>query len=37
MVFRGSYMGSAIAAKQVFADNTQEELDDFFREVASPL
>lgn len=32
MVFRGEYMGSAIAAKQVFADKSQQELDDFYRE-----
>lgn len=34
MVFRGTFMGSAIAAKQVFADNSKEELEDFYREAS---
>ncbi len=35
MVFRGEYMGSAIAAKQVFADKSEKELGDFYREVST--
>lgn len=34
MVFRGEYMGSAIAAKQMFADKSRKDLEDFFREAS---
>ena len=34
MVFRGRFMGSDVAAKQMFANTSAEDKADFFREAA---